>query len=70
MDVTAHAGVKLSQFRVVSLLSRKSNLRSLTRKELQMHKRRRTGVSIYERQDEVVKGTPATYTPPPHLTPC
>lgn len=29
-------------------LSRKSNLRSLTRKELQMHGRQHTGVSIYE----------------------
>lgn len=30
------------------LLSRKSNLRSLTPKELQMHGRQHTGVSIYE----------------------
>lgn len=34
------------------LLSRKSNLRSLTPKELQMHGRQHTGVSIYEARTE------------------
>jgi len=34
------------------LLSRKSNLRSLTPKELQMHGRRHTGVSIYKARTE------------------
>lgn len=33
-------------------LSRKSNLRSLTPKELQMHGRQHTGVSIYEARTE------------------
>jgi len=34
------------------LLSRKSNLRSLTPKELQMHGRQHTGVSIYKARTE------------------